>query len=44
MRVAYFNDLTQCKQQLDVIVANCITDDIHDVADKVYSRDLFGND
>lgn len=27
-----------------VIVAKRITDDILDVADKFYSRDLFGND
>lgn len=38
------NDLAQFKRESDVIVANRITDDIRDVIDKVYSRDLFGKD
>ena len=38
------NDLAQFKRESDVIVANRITDDIRDVADKIYSRDLFGKD
>jgi len=38
------NNLAQFKKEADVIVANRITDDIRDVADKIYSRDLFGKD
>ena len=38
------NDLAEFKKQSDIIVANRITDDILDVQDKVYSRDLFGQD
>jgi len=38
------NDLRQFKQEADIIVANRITDDLNDVKDKIYSRDLFGND
>lgn len=38
------NDLAQFKQQADIIVANRVTDDIRDVEEKIYSRDLFGKD
>jgi len=38
------NDLAEFKRLSDVIVANRVTDDIRDVAGKVYSRDLFGKD
>ena len=38
------NDLAQFKQEADLIVANRITDDIREVAAKIYSRDLFGKD
>jgi len=46
---AFFNsrvigELEEFKTISDVIVANRLSDDLQDVASKIYTRDLFGND
>ncbi len=38
------NDLEEFIKVSDVIVANRVTDEVRHAADKIYTRDLFGND
>jgi UDPglucose 6-dehydrogenase len=38
------NDLEKFKEKSDLIVANRITEDLEDVLDKVYTRDVFSRD
>ena len=36
-------DLDAFKTRSEVVIANRMTDDIQDIADRVYTRDLFGD-
>jgi UDPglucose 6-dehydrogenase len=43
-RSTVMKDLSNFKQKADVVLANRLTDEIMDIKDKVYTRDLFGQD
>ncbi|MDR1460637.1 MAG: nucleotide sugar dehydrogenase [Campylobacteraceae bacterium] len=43
-RSKVINDLNEFKQICDIIIANRISEDIEEVKEKVYTRDLFGKD
>jgi UDPglucose 6-dehydrogenase len=38
------NDLQAFKAKPDIIVANHLADELADVSDKIFTRDLFGSD
>ena len=44
MNSRVIKDLDEFKKVSGVIVANRVTEDLADVSEKIYSRDIFGKD
>ena len=43
MGIRVFSDLNEFKQKCELIIANRVENDLKDVTDKIFTRDVFGN-
>lgn len=43
-RSVVIKDLNEFKRRADLVLANRVTEDLQDIGDKIYTRDLFGQD
>ena len=43
MGIRVFSDLNEFKQKCELIIANRVENDLKDVTNKIFTRDIFGN-